>query len=153
MTVALETVARTDSDAFFAMLREYMAEMDAFDPHATETPFDIERYIEAMREDDEDRELLWLLDDGVRAGMAIVRVLPDFPDDRRMVATISEFYVLPAFRRRGIGAAAVQAILDDHRARGTFEVEAGILRDNEGARAFWARMGFELRFYQTARRP
>ena len=82
-----------------------------------------------------------------------MRTLPDFPDDTRMVATISEFYVLPASRRQGVGGAAVAAILDDHRARGTFEVEAGILRDNFLARAFWARMGFELRFYQTARRP
>ena len=67
--------------------------------------------------------------------------------------SIGEFYVLPAFRRQGVGAAAVRAILDDHHARGTYEVEAGILRDNFLARAFWARMGFELRFYQTARRP
>ena len=106
-----------------------------------------------MLEDMEGRDFLWILQDAQRAGFAIVRNLPDFPDDTRMVASIGEFYVLPAFRRRGVGAAAVQAILDDHRARGTFEVEAGILRDNVLARAFWARMGFELRFYQTARRP
>ncbi len=153
MTVTLATVAAAEREALFAMLRDYMAEMDAFDPTAVEAPFAIDRYLDALREDDEDRELLWILDGGTRAGLAIVRVLPDFPDDGRMVATISEFYVLPAFRRRGVGAAAVQAILDDHRARGTYEVEAGILRDNVLAQAFWARMGFEVRFYQTARRP
>ena len=35
---------------------------------------------------------------------------------------------------------AVEAIVADHRERGTYEVEAGILRDNFLARAFWARM-------------
>ena len=153
MTVALIAVEERDRPAFFAMLREYMSEMDRFDPTAAESPFDVDRYIEAMLEDMEGRELLWIASDGGHAGFTIVRTLPDFPDDRRMVATIGEFYVLPALRRSGVGAAAVQAILDDHRARGTYEVEAGILRDNFLARAFWARMGFELRFYQTARRP
>ena len=153
MSVTIEAVALADYDAFFAALREYMVEMDRFDPSAAESPFKVDLYIEAMLEDMEGRDFLWILDDGARAGMAIVRTLPDFPDDRRTVATISEFSVLPAFRRRGIGAAAVQAILDDHRARGTYEVEAGILRDNLPAQAFWERMGFDLRFYQTARRP
>ena len=153
MTVTLEQVAIADYDALFAMLRDYMREMDAFDPTAAASPFDVELYINAMLDDMDGREFLWILEDGARAGFTIVRWLPDFPDERRMVATIGEFSVLPAFRRRGIGAAAVQAILDDHRARGTYEVEAGILRDNGAARAFWARMGFELRFYQTARRP
>ena len=153
MSVTIEAVALADYDAFFAMLRDYMTEMDGYDPTTAESPYDVQRYIAAMLEDMEGRDFLWILEDGARAGFAIVRTLPDFPDDRRMVATISEFSVLPAFRRRGIGAAAVQAILDDHRARGTYEVEAGILRDNLPARAFWERMGFDLRFYQTARRP
>ena len=163
MSVALEPVVMLDYDAFFDMLREYMAEMDRYDPTTAESPFDVDLYIDAMLEDMDGREFLWIVQaseqderdgrQGRRAGMAIVRYLPDFPDDQRMVATISEFFVVPAFRRQGIGAAAVEAILDDHRQRGTYEVEAGILRDNFLARAFWARMGFELRFYQTARRP
>ncbi len=153
MTVTIEAVALADYPAFFALLHEYMAEMDRYDPAAAESPYDVERYIAAMLDDMEGRDFLWILDDRARAGFAIVRTLPDFPDDRRSVATISEFCVLPEHRRRGVGAAAVQAILDAHRARGTYEVEAGILRDNEPARAFWARMGFDLRFYQTARRP
>jgi GNAT superfamily N-acetyltransferase len=153
MTVTLEPVVFLDYDPFFDMLREYMAEMDHYDPSTQHTSFDVDLYIEAMLEDMDGREFIWILQDGQRAGMAIVRYLPDFPDDQRMVATIGEFYVLPAFRRQGVGSAAVDAILADHRERGTYEVEAGILRDNFLARAFWARMGFELRFYQTARRP
>ena len=153
MSVTIEAVALADYDAFFAMLRDYMTEMDGYDPTTVESPYDVERYIAAMIEDMEGRDFLWILQDGARAGFAIVRNLPDFPDESRMVATIGEFTVFPAFRREGVGTAAVQAILDDHRARGTYEVEAGILRDNVLARAFWARMGFELRFYQTARRP
>ena len=150
--VTLEAVARADYRAFFAMLRDYTRELDAYAP-AAEPPFDVDRYVAAVRDDMEGRDLLWIVADGARAGFAVVRTLPDWPDERRMVATIAEFYVTPPFRRRGVGRAAVEALLADHRRRGTYEVEAGILRDNHPARAFWERMGFELRSYQTARRP
>ena len=101
----------------------------------------------------EGRELLWMVADGQRAGLAMVRVFPDFPDELRDVASIAEFYVAPEFRRRGVGRAGIEAILAEHRARGTFEVQADILRENGPALAFWQRMGFEVRSFQTARRP
>jgi hypothetical protein len=47
----------------------------------------------------------------------------------------------------------VEALLAEHRRRGTALVEAGILSGNQPARAFWAALGFELRSLQTARRP
>ena len=159
MAVTLAPVARGEYDAFFATVREYLREMNTYDPHAADDPFDVDRYEAAVRaeiaaqEASEERELLWILDGRERAGFAIVRTLPDWPDDSRMVASIAEFYVAPAFRRRGVGRAAVEALLAEHRRRGTYEVEAGILRENHPARAFWQRMGFELRSYQTARRP
>jgi GNAT superfamily N-acetyltransferase len=115
MTVIIAAVPASEHDAFFAMLREYMAEMDQFDPDAAETPFDADLYFDAMLDDMETREFLWILEDGERAGLAIVRTLEDFPYEERMVATISEFYVAPPFRRRGVGSAAVEALLAEHR--------------------------------------
>ncbi len=101
----------------------------------------------------EDRELLWIVADGERAGLMQVRTDERWLDPTQAVAQISEFYVLPAFRRRGVGTAAVEALLEEHRGRGTVEVQADILRDNGPARAFWARLGFETMMYLTARRP
>ena len=95
----------------------------------------------------------WIVADGQRAGFIVVRTLLDWPDETRHIASIAEFYVLPRFRRAGVGTDAVEALLAEHRRRGTDEVEADILRDNEPARAFWARMGFEVQLYQTSRRP
>jgi GNAT superfamily N-acetyltransferase len=83
----------------------------------------------------------------------VVRVFPDFPDDSRDVASIAEFTVLPAYRRRGVGRAAIEALLVAHRERGAFEVEAGILDGNAPAKAFWAALGFDVRSIVTARRP
>lgn len=153
VVVTLEQVARRDTAAFFAMVREYHRELDTYDPATIERPWDHARYEAAVRADMEGRDLLWILDGDERAGFAMLRTLPDWPDETRTVATIVEFYVAPSFRRRGIGTAAVEALLAEQRRRGTDEVEAGILRDNAPALAFWERLGFTVRFVQTARRP
>ncbi|MDO9445195.1 MAG: GNAT family N-acetyltransferase [Dehalococcoidia bacterium] len=153
MSVTVRPVEPWEQDDYFAMMGPYHRDLDVYDPHASESHGSDEAYRAAVLADMEGRELLWIESHGIRAGFAMVRVFPDWPDESRDVATISEFYVSPAFRRHGVGRGAVEAILADHRERGTFEVEAGILRDNAAAIAFWARMGFELRFYQTARRP
>jgi GNAT superfamily N-acetyltransferase len=150
--VNLTPVAPSEHDAYFAMLREYARELDQYDTEATEDPWDADLHREAVMDDMDGRELLWIEVDGERAGLAMVRVYPDFPDDTRDVADIAEFTVLPAYRGRGIGSAAVEAILADHRARGTYSVDASVLRDNP-ALAFWERLGFIVRSVNTSRRP
>ena len=113
----------------------------------------MDEYRAAVLDDLEGREQLWIRADGERAGFAVVRTLPDWPREDRDVAEIAEFYVEPAFRRRGVGQAAVTALLAEHRRRGTHLVEASILRDNDAAHAFWAALGFETRSTVTRRRP
>lgn len=151
--VTLVPVAERDYDAYFALMREYMRELDEYDPAGAESDADFERRRARTLDDMEDRELLWIEADGVRAGLLMVRSDPRWLKPEETVASISEFYVLPAFRRRGVGTAAVEALLAEHRARGTAEMQADILRDNEPAIAFWARMGFGTQMLLTTRRP
>jgi ribosomal protein S18 acetylase RimI-like enzyme len=153
LNVALVSVAAHDYDAYFALMRVYMRELDAFDPSGAESDADFERRRERTLEDMDDRELLWIVADGERAGLLMVRSDPRWVNPDETVASISEFYVLPVFRRRGVGTAAVEALLAEHRARGTAEMQADILRDNAPARAFGARMGFEVQMVLTTRRP
>lgn len=155
--VRLRPIERSEHDAFFEAYAVYYAELEPFsrDPWPAETN-SLEAYRSAVLEDlgpDSGRELLWIEADGERAGFIVTRTLPDWPDDSTTVAEIAEFYVVPAFRRRGVGAAAVEAILADHRARGTRLVEAAILEGNAPAKDFWRRMGFEVQSVVTARRP
>jgi len=88
-----------------------------------------------------------------RRRFAVVRTNADWPNDERAIASITEFYVLPEQRRRGVGRAAIEALLAEHRRRGTALVEAAILALNEPAREFWAGLGFEVEFLQTSRKP
>ncbi len=152
-SVELREIERSEFDDLFALVEPYVEELDAFDPIEPAGP----TYVEAMREhyesDDEERELFWILEGGERAGFLLSRRYADWPAGEREMASISEFYVLPAQRRRGIGRAAVELWLALHRERGTWLVEADIMRDNASALAFWAALGFEVQMLQTARHP
>ena len=152
VNVTLAPVPQSEHDDFFAMAEAYFRELDRYDPMVADRG-GIEGFRRATLDDAEGRELLWVLADGERAGLAVVRTLPDWPDETRTVASIAEFTVLPAHRRSGVGRAAVEALLAAHRRRGTALVEAEILRDNEPAKAFWAALGFEVQSIRTVRRP
>ncbi|MCB9491529.1 MAG: GNAT family N-acetyltransferase [Dehalococcoidia bacterium] len=152
MDVTLRPVALAEYDDYFAHLEEYQRELDQYDTEAGDDPWDPAQHREAVLDDMDGRELLWIEADGERAGLAMVRVYPDFPDESRDVADIAEFTVFPAYRGRGIGTAAVEALLGDHRERGTHSIDASVLRDNP-ALAFWQRLGFVVRSVNTSRRP
>ena len=147
MNVTLAPVVEAEYGDFAKMAEPYHYELDPYDPIGGGEPFSAEQYRRSLLADTEERELLWIIADGERAGFAIVRTWPDG------VAEVIEFYVVPALRRRGVGRAAVEALLAEHRRRGTALVEAGILGDNEPAKAFWAALGFQVRSLRTARRP
>lgn len=153
--VHLTPVEVWERDDFFAAYEAYSQELEPFDP--AHEPTDVAAYRAAVEDDlayeDSGRELSWILADGVRAGFVVLRHLPDWLDPNRMITTIAEFCVFESRRRAGVGRAAVDAILAQERVRGTYEVEAGILRDNTAAHAFWGALGFEVRQVVTARRP
>ncbi|HJM88689.1 MAG TPA: GNAT family N-acetyltransferase [Dehalococcoidia bacterium] len=148
---ALVAIAESEYEGFFTMAGPYHEELE---PYVTDdVPWDADRWRTAVLNDMEGRELLWIVADGTRAGFAVIRTIADWPNEERKIASIAEFYVLPGQRRRGIGHAAVEALLAEHRRRGTALVEAAILAPNEPARAFWAGLGFEVEFLQTSRKP
>jgi len=153
--VRLVPVALDERDAFFAAYEAYSRELEPFDP--AHEPTDMAAYREAVEDDlsypDSGRELCWITTDNGQAGFVVLRHLPDWLNPEHLITTIAEFCVFAPHRRSGIGRAAVEAILARERARGTYEVEAGILRDNAAAHAFWRALGFDVRQVITARRP
>ncbi|MDA0351900.1 MAG: GNAT family N-acetyltransferase [Chloroflexi bacterium] len=153
MSVALVTIPEEEFDDFFELFADYHDEMSEYDDDPEDTDAYLERYRPAMLADLSGRELYWIEVDGETAGFVVARYLPDWPHEERMVASIAEFYVDPDFRRANVGTEAVEILLAEHRDRGTYLVEADILRANEPAKAFWYGLGFELQFHQTGRKP
>ena len=55
MAVTLRPVLEREYDAFFAMLAEYMVELDPYDPTAADDPWDSALHREAVLDDMEGR--------------------------------------------------------------------------------------------------
>ena len=58
---------------------------------------------------------------------------------------ITELYVAPTARRRGIGAALVERLEDEFRARGCGAVHIDVFAPNESAKQFYAWLGYVAR--------
>ncbi len=70
---------------------------------------------------------------GELAGFALV--IDKCPvTDQRPCFFMAEFFVLKAYRRRGVGRQAVEAIISSHRGRW----HIGVIEKNTGAAEFWA---------------
>ena len=150
--IELRAIAASEREAFFALLGDYLAELDAYELAWDPAP-PVEAYRRAFDDDPGGQRLDWILAGGQRAGFLVSRVVPDWPEEERAVAEVMECYVVPAQRRAGVGRGAVEAWLAEQRRRGVQLVEASVLAPNAAARAFWERLGFELRAVQTVRRP
>jgi GNAT superfamily N-acetyltransferase len=57
-------------------------------------------------------------------------------------ALVTELFVAPAVRRRGVGRALVRAALDWARARGALRVEVRVVARNDAGQSFWRALGF-----------
>lgn len=69
-------------------------------------------------------------------------------DEARKSASINDFYVVPEARRRGYGAAMVQAVYAQLDQLGVELVELNVRRDNPQALAFWEAQGFRIALYR-----
>ena len=91
-SVELREVAPGEREAFFAMLADYLAELDAY-----ELPWDpappVEAYREAIDADPDGQQIEWVVADGERSGFLITRVVPDWPEEAREVGEVIESYV------------------------------------------------------------
>ncbi len=79
-------------------------------------------------------------EDGAPAGFLLAYVLDRVDRDRRMVC-LYEIGVLPGKRRRGLGAAMVEALLSWARAQGLMKTWVITDRSNEAAMRLYARTG------------
>ncbi len=149
--VSLLAVRDLDFDDLFTMFEAYCAEIEPLDPLGA-PPQSADDRRDGLLEGAADEEWSWIIADGQRAGFVMVQVYEDDPLPGERTAEILECYVVPGSRRRGLGRAAIEAVLADERGRRTSVMEAGILRANEGAIAFWEAMGFATRSVQMARR-
>ncbi len=79
--------------------------------------------------------------DGVLAGILVLRTIPTLSSSADW-AEITELYVQPASRRRGVGTALVEAAVEAARDRGCTELHLLVDPANSAALAFYETAGF-----------
>jgi ribosomal protein S18 acetylase RimI-like enzyme len=150
--VELRPIAGHEHEVFLEMFGDYLAELDAY-----ELPWDpappLDAYREAFDEGPEGHRRYWIIVGSACTGFLVSQVGLVWPEEDREIATIGEFYVLPTYRRQGIGRRAIEKWLTEQRGQGITYVEATVLWANTPARSFWERLGFESRSVQTVRKP
>lgn len=151
MNITLVEIAPRSLDDFLEAFDDYRRELEPYADEPDTLP--LEAYGNAFRTDPGGQELLWIIAEDVRVGFLLLRAFDDWPDTTKTVLDIAECYVEPQCRRHGVGRAAIEALLERERERGTALVEASVLTRNAAALAFWQSLGFAARSTRTAREP
>ena len=126
MAVTLREAQLDDRPVLARLLADYLFEFDG----RTE-PYP---YFDAYWTEPERLPLLIEVD-GEVAGLCLIR-------RRGECWSIAEFSVIPARRRVGVGAVAVDELAARARSEGATYLEAKVHPDNDGALPFWLAVGF-----------
>ena len=89
------------------------------------------------------RHPYWAVAEGCSVGFVAYAV-----DEARTSASIDDVYGVPEARRRGSGAAMVQAVYAQLDQLGVELVELNVRRDNPQALTFWEAQGFRMARYR-----
>jgi len=146
--LGLEFVAATAEDVgvvvelHCALNREMAAYSEVFPPEALERST-IEYFVDLQL--GRDNFCVWLaMLDGRAVGLVSTQVhSAPIPGVRYLTGTIPNLYVLPEFRRQGVGTALVDCALARFRELGVDHVEMHYLVRNKTAQRFWTSHGFK----------
>jgi ribosomal protein S18 acetylase RimI-like enzyme len=88
--------------------------------------------------------------DGQVAGLLVLRIVPTLSDVDPW-AEITEMFVRPQFRRRGIGRALMEVALAHGHGRGCREFHLLVDPSNYAGQAFYAALGFQVDSWEMRR--
>lgn len=142
----IRRITSADVDAFLEQRLAIFREMHGLAPGPREDGFRVISR-EAIRDlaNDPRTRLLLAMHGDVVAGSAALHAFARLPSLASPVAAegyVSHVFVLPEWRRRGVGAQLVRALLDEGRGLGLRRVR---LHATAPGRALYERLGFRLR--------
>jgi ribosomal protein S18 acetylase RimI-like enzyme len=88
---------------------------------------------------------------GRLAGLLVLRTVPTLSEPEDW-AEITELYVRPAARRRGVGKALVEAVIQYAQSRGCTQVHLLFDPENRAALSFYTAVGFHRDSWEMRRR-
>jgi ribosomal protein S18 acetylase RimI-like enzyme len=99
----------------------------------------------------EGQEIVFLGElEGRLAGLAVLRTVPTLSEPEDW-AELTELYVRPPARRRGVGKALVEAAIQYAQSRGCTQVHLLVDPENRGALTFYTTVGFRRDSWEMRR--
>jgi GNAT superfamily N-acetyltransferase len=137
----IRPASRADLAAIVAMRDALNALELSGSPHAPIQKLSLDEFAALWGESFADPSHAWRIVEwaGQPVGFGLIYLLPK---TRPLGAFIHWAYLDPAQRRAGLGKKLFDHLAGWARARGAVRIELQFIDGNEGARQFWARMGF-----------
>jgi ribosomal protein S18 acetylase RimI-like enzyme len=138
VTVGMRPVLSEDKEEFLCMAADHFSELNPTFVPASDWK---ERYFPAILSNPQ-YFLRWIVCDEVRAGF-ILFGLEDHRFLPRKTGAIYELYVLPEFRRRGVGKACAVEAIRELWAHSPSKIQLEVVQGRTAAAALWRSLGFE----------
>ena len=84
---------------------------------------------------------VWLVEDEIEPIGHIVLTVHFSMEFGGLGGSIDDLFVRPAYRRRGAGSAAIEAVIDECRRRGCRALSVEVGTDNRAAKALYGKFG------------
>jgi ribosomal protein S18 acetylase RimI-like enzyme len=137
MTTTTRHATLDDIPALVELMREFYAEAD----YSLDKQWAAAGFSALMR--DESRGAVWLIfHDSEPAGYVVLTVRFSM-EYGGLDAFIDDLFIRPAYRRQGLGRAALRALFDECDRRQVLAVHVEVGRDNVGAQALYRSYGLE----------
>jgi GNAT superfamily N-acetyltransferase len=83
-----------------------------------------------------------ILEDGQIIGYAVYQQRGDYYNPEQPVIYVRQYYIERTHRRRGLGRAAFQELIDRRFPTGYDAIELDVVATNPGGQQFWTKLGF-----------
>ena len=147
--LSIHPISKPERSTFYDMLQRYLLEIA---PHSPE--------VEALAKDDIsffEEEFpfgrpgwyqWWAQVEQYKVGFAHIILSDDGLG--HTYASLTDFYIDPAWRHQGYGRAVVEALRTWMKSEGVSRIDLSVRGDTPGAYAFWKAVGFQLDSYRMS---
>jgi len=132
MEYTIEPAKINEKEIFRKLLQPYLTELSQFDDISPDPKNEKGEYVYPYLDSywvEDNRYPYIFYCDGKLAGFALIRIEGDYYE-------MAEFYVLPEFRRLGLGMACATEILEKH----TGNWRIGFNKQNQASRQLWKKL-------------
>lgn len=147
--LSIHQIPQSECSTFYGMLQRYVLEIAPQSPEAEALAKDDTSFFEEeFPFGKSSRYQWWALIEHRKIGFAHVILSGDGLG--RSYASLTDFYIEPAWRHQGYGRAFVEALRSWMKRGGVSRIDLSVRSDTPGAYAFWKAVGFHVDSYRMS---